>query len=103
LIGAGLAEGDTRQAGRRRDWCCRISEAVKCCAARNKPTGSRDMQPVPGRELAAMNNHRILALGRIAHDAALMALAGTIERQPPTARATSWKGLRLFDSILLPL
>ncbi|MEX0900047.1 MAG: uracil-DNA glycosylase [Gammaproteobacteria bacterium] len=57
---------------------CRITNAVKCLPPQNKPTGAevRACNSFLARELAASSDARVIvALGRIAHDAVLRAVA----------------------------
>ena len=57
---------------------CRISNAVKCVPPENKPTGQeiKTCNSFIGREVGFLKNVSvILALGRVAHEAALRALA----------------------------
>jgi len=83
----GFAEGDYRE--RTDDGLvlvdCRIANAVRCVPPENKP------EPVEIRtchqflvaEIAAMKKLRVvMALGKIAHDAAVRALGGTIAAHP---------------------
>jgi uracil-DNA glycosylase family 4 len=105
LIGAGLAEGryDARPDDSLQLVGCRISNAVKCVPPGNKPTPTEvaTCNRFLRAELAAMNNLRsILALGRIAHDAALMAL-GRKRSSAKFAHGACHElegELRLFDS-----
>ena len=57
---------------------CRISNAVKCLPPANKPLPAeiRMCNPYLASEIAAMRQLRVIvALGRVAHDAVLLALA----------------------------
>ncbi|MBI3451514.1 MAG: uracil-DNA glycosylase [Rhodospirillales bacterium] len=111
LLKLGLAEG-RYVAGRDNDvWPgdelrlvgARITNAVRCVPPANKPlpaeiTGCR---PFLAAELAAMKNLRcVLALGRVAHDAALAAI-GVKRAAHPFGHGTAHKlpgGLMLADS-----
>ncbi len=80
LIGTGFARGTY---GRRADdglvlVNCRITNAVRCVPPQNKPTGAemRNCRRFLAAEIAALERlELILALGRIAHDNVLSALA----------------------------
>lgn len=81
---------------------CRITNAVKCLPPKNKPEQSEIMQcnKYLKRELDELHeDSAVLALGRIAHQAVLLARA-LRERDYPFAHGASHSlpGLRLFDS-----
>jgi uracil-DNA glycosylase family 4 len=82
---------------------CRITNAVKCLPPDNRPLRSEveRCNPYLREEIAALP-HRgaILALGRIAHDAVLLALGLPAARLPFAhgARHALPRGLALFDS-----
>ena len=82
---------------------CRITNAVKCLPPENKPTPAEVARcnPYLVAEFASLPREAaILALGRIAHDAVLMALGFTRSacRFAHGARHGLPRGLMLFDS-----
>lgn len=82
---------------------CRITNAVKCVPPENKPSPAeiRQCNAYLAAELAALPaGGAILALGRIAHDAVLLALARRPGDHPfgHAARHDLPGGWRLFDS-----
>jgi uracil-DNA glycosylase family 4 len=87
LIAEGLAQGSY---GRDPDdgltlTGCRIANAVRCVPPQNKPIGAEmaACRPFLVREIAAMGGLRaILALGRVAHEAALRVLGARLAAYP---------------------
>ncbi len=82
---------------------CRITNAVKCLPPDNKPTPGevRACNGYLAADLAALpDGAAILALGRIAHDATLAALAERRSAHPfaHAARHSMASGATLFDS-----
>jgi len=82
---------------------CRITNSVKCLPPGNKPTPDevRTCNRYLAADLATMpESGAVLALGRIAHEAALIALAARRSDYPFVhgARHTLPNGLALFDS-----
>jgi uracil-DNA glycosylase family 4 len=82
---------------------CRITNAVKCLPPANKPTPAEIARcnPYLADEIAALEDEAaILALGRIAHDAVLMAtgIRRSAFRFGHGARHALPRGLALFDS-----
>ncbi len=82
---------------------CRISNAVKCLPPENKPAPSeiRECNAYLVADLAALpEGAAVLALGRIAHDAALRALGLALRGFPFAhgARHSLAQGRILFDS-----
>ena len=82
---------------------CRITNAVKCLPPENKPTPAEVARcnPYLAEEIAALREEAaILALGRIAHDAVLMAVKVRRSAFPfgHGARHDLPRGLVLFDS-----
>jgi uracil-DNA glycosylase family 4 len=82
---------------------CRITNAVKCLPPENKPTAAevRRCNPYLRDEIVALpRSGAILALGRLAHDAVLLALGvkRSSRRFGHGARHELPRGLVLFDS-----
>ena len=82
---------------------CRITNSVKCLPPANKPTPAemRMCNDYLAAELATLpEGGAVLALGRIAHDAALVALHGRRGDYPFShgARHVLPRGIALFDS-----
>jgi uracil-DNA glycosylase family 4 len=81
----------------------RITNAVKCLPPQNKPLPAeiRNCNAYLAAELSALHDGAaVLALGRIAHEATLRALALELRRQPFAhgARYALGRGRMLFDS-----
>jgi uracil-DNA glycosylase family 4 len=106
LIRVGLARGD--YAARADDGLeledCRVTNAVRCVPPENRPTTDElrtCRQAFLEAELAALPRlRRVVALGRVAHDAVLSAL-GKVRAHYPFAHGRRHelpKGLTLFDS-----
>lgn len=82
---------------------CRITNAVKCLPPENKPTPAevRTCNDYLAADLAMLpEGGAVLALGRIAHDAALVALRARRSDYPFAhgARHVLARGMTLFDS-----
>jgi uracil-DNA glycosylase family 4 len=82
---------------------CRLTNAVKCLPPANKPLAQevRRCNPYLAAEITALAQRAaILALGKVAHDAVLMALGLERVRHPfcHGARHALEHGLTLFDS-----
>jgi len=81
---------------------CRVTNAVKCLPPQNKPMPDeiRNCNGFLAAEIEAVAPRVVLALGRIAHDAALRALGLPLSAHPfgHGAEYDLGKGRRLFDS-----
>jgi uracil-DNA glycosylase family 4 len=81
---------------------CRITNAVRCVPPENKPTPEeiRTCRPFLASVMSEMPNLRaVLALGKIAHDSTVRALAGRIAEYPFLHGGSRTLGtVRLFSS-----
>jgi uracil-DNA glycosylase len=81
---------------------CRVTNAVKCLPPQNRPTPGeiRNCNGFLAAEIESVAPRVILALGRIAHDAVLRALALRLSAHPfgHGAEHDLGEGRRLFDS-----